>query len=79
MLRAWQRRAGSPIAHTSVNPAARASLTAGDLGQDRVDSWRALQRELAFQARRGDARLRAEESRTWKALSRANRAREDRP
>jgi len=56
-----------------------ASITAGDLGQDRVDSWRALQRELAFQARRGDARLRAQESRTWKALSRAKRAREGRP
>lgn len=56
-----------------------ASITAGDLGQDRVDSWRALQRELAFQARRGDARLRAEESRRWKALSRAKRAREGRP
>ncbi len=51
------------------------SVLAGDLGQDRVDSWRKLQRELAFQARRGDARLRAEQSRKWKAISRANRSR----
>ena len=50
-----------------------ASVEAGDLGQDRVDSWRKLQRELAFQARRTDARLRAEEARKWKAISKANR------
>jgi len=56
-----------------------ASITDGDLGQDRVDSWRALQRELALQARRVDARRRAEESRTYKALCRAKRAREGRP
>jgi ribosome biogenesis GTPase len=51
-----------------------ASVAAGDLGQDRVDSWRKLQRELAFQARRTDARLRAEESKKWKAIAKAQRA-----
>jgi ribosome biogenesis GTPase len=50
-----------------------ASVEAGDLGQDRVDAWRKLQRELAFQARRTDARLRAEERQRWKQISKANR------
>jgi ribosome biogenesis GTPase len=56
-----------------------ASVAAGDLGQGRVDSWRKLQRELAFQARRTDARLRAEEGRRWKQISKAQRARGGRP
>ena len=56
-----------------------ASIEAGDLGQDRVDSWRKLQRELAFQARRTDARLQAEESRKWRTISKAQRARGGRP
>ncbi len=51
------------------------SVVAGDLGQDRVDSWRKLQRELAFQARRTDARLRSEQSKKWKAIAKANRSR----
>ena len=55
------------------------SVEAGDLGQDRVDSWRKLQRELAFQARRTDVRLQAEESRKWRALSKQQRARGGRP
>ncbi|HUR50959.1 MAG TPA: ribosome small subunit-dependent GTPase A [Mycobacteriales bacterium] len=56
-----------------------ASVAAGDLGQDRVDAWRKLQRELAFQARRTDARLRSEESRKWRAMSKAQRAHPGRP
>lgn len=56
-----------------------ASVVAGDLGQDRVDSWRKLQRELAFQARRTDARLRSEELKKWKTITKANRARGGRP
>jgi ribosome biogenesis GTPase len=59
--------------------AVTSSVVAGDLGQDRVDAWRKLQRELAFQARRTDARLRSEESRKWKAIAKANRARPGRP
>jgi ribosome biogenesis GTPase len=50
-----------------------ASVEAGDLTQARVDSWHKLQRELAFQARRGDARLRAEERAKWKTISKAQR------
>lgn len=50
-----------------------ASVEAGDIAPERVDSWRRLQRELAFQARRGDARLRAEERQKWKAISKWQR------
>jgi ribosome biogenesis GTPase len=50
-----------------------ASVEAGDITQGRVDSWRKLQRELAFQARRGDARLRAEERQKWKTISKWQR------
>ncbi|MDP9101407.1 MAG: ribosome small subunit-dependent GTPase A [Actinomycetota bacterium] len=56
-----------------------ASVQMGDLGQDRVDSWRHLQREMAFQARRNDARLRAAERAKWKAVSKAMRVRGYRP
>jgi len=58
---------------TEPGCAVQSSVVAGDLGQDRVDSWRKLQRELAFQARRTDARLRAEEAKKWKAISKAHR------
>lgn len=61
---------------TEPGCAVLASVVSGDLGQDRVDSWRKLQRELAFQARRTDARLRAEEARKWKQITKAHRARQ---
>lgn len=56
-----------------------ASVAAGDLGQDRVDAWRKLLREMAFQARRTDVRLQAEESRRWRQVSKDQRARGGRP
>ena len=56
-----------------------ASVEMGDLGQDRVESWRRLEREMAFQARRTDARLRAAERAKWKAVSKAQRVRGYRP
>jgi len=52
-----------------------ASIEAGDVSQARLDSWRKLQRELAFQARRADARLQSEERQKWKRISKANRSR----
>lgn len=55
--------------------AVQASIEAGDLSADRMASWRKLQRELAFQVRRADARLRAEEKAQRKAVHRAQRAR----
>jgi len=60
---------------TEPGCAVLASVVAGDLGQDRVDAWRKLQKELAFQARRTDARLRAEELHKWKLISKQQRAR----
>lgn len=59
---------------TEPGCAVLASVVAGDLGQERIDSWRALQRELAYQARRSDARLRNEELRRWKAITKAQRS-----
>jgi ribosome biogenesis GTPase / thiamine phosphate phosphatase len=59
--------------------AVQASIDAGDLSAERMASWRKLQRELAFQARRTDLRLRAEEKAKWKAVHKAQRARGYRP
>ena len=56
-----------------------ASVEAGDLAAARVDSWRRLQREMAFQLRRKDARLQAAEKARWKAVHRSQRARGGRP
>jgi ribosome biogenesis GTPase len=60
---------------TEPGCAVNASVAAGDLGQDRVDAWRKLQRELAYQARRADSRLAAEERARWKKLAKAQNAR----
>jgi len=66
----------SNCAHrTEPGCALLASVAAGDVAQERVDSWRALQRELAFQARRTDARLRSEELKRWKAVTKTRRVR----
>jgi ribosome biogenesis GTPase len=56
-----------------------ASIAAGDLAAARLDSWRKLQRELAFQARRTDVRLRAEERAKWKRIHKQMRAGSIRP
>lgn len=58
--------------------AVQASLDAGDLSSTRMDSWRHLQRELAWQARRTDARLRQQEKQRWKAIHLQQRAGRDR-
>jgi len=60
--------------------AVQASLDAGDLSEVRMESWRHLQRELAWQARRTDARLRQQEKQRWKVIhlqQRAGRGRRD--
>lgn len=59
--------------------AVQASLDAGDLSAERMQSWRRLQRELSWQARRTDARLRAAEKAKWKAVHRARRGQVWRP
>jgi ribosome biogenesis GTPase len=64
---------------TEPGCAVQASIAAGDLSAVRLDSWRHLQRELAFQARRTDARLRAAQKATWKAVHKQQRLRGGRP
>ena len=59
--------------------AVAAGVAAGDLLPERLESWRRLQREAAWAARRTDARLRAEERARWKAVHRAQRQRGSRP
>jgi ribosome biogenesis GTPase len=54
--------------------AVAAAVADGVLSQRRVDSYRALQRENAWLRGRYDARLRAEQRRAWRALSRAARS-----
>ncbi len=59
--------------------AVQASIDAGDLSAERMDFWRRLQRELAWQARRTDARLQAEERAKWRAVTKARRGQVWRP
>lgn len=49
--------------------AVRAAVESGDLPTRRLDSWRRLEREAAYQARRSDARLAAEERARWKKIT----------
>lgn len=53
--------------------AVQASIDAGDLPAARIASWRKLQREVAYQARRTDARLRAADKARWKAIAKSSR------
>jgi ribosome biogenesis GTPase / thiamine phosphate phosphatase len=46
--------------------AVQAAVQSGELPERRLTSWRKLQREAAYQARRVDARLRAAELAVWK-------------
>jgi ribosome biogenesis GTPase len=50
--------------------AVQAALDSGELAERRFDSWRRLAREAAYQARRSDARLAAEEKHRWKQQTR---------
>jgi ribosome biogenesis GTPase len=51
---------------TEPGCAVLAAVGDGELDERRLASWRKLGREAAFQARRVDARLRAEEVAVWK-------------
>ncbi|MDP9406439.1 MAG: ribosome small subunit-dependent GTPase A, partial [Actinomycetota bacterium] len=64
---------------TEPGCAVAASIAAGDLLPERVESWRRWQRELAWQERRRDARLLAEDKERWKGVHLAQRARGHRP
>jgi ribosome biogenesis GTPase / thiamine phosphate phosphatase len=52
-----------------------AALDAGELRQERFESWRKLQKELRAIAVRNDVRLRKEEARKWRLRTREGRAR----
>jgi ribosome biogenesis GTPase len=54
---------------TEPGCAVLAAIDDGTLAERRLHSWRKLQREAAWIARRTDARLRAAEARRWKAVS----------
>ena len=64
---------------TEPDCAVLAALESGDLAPRRWESWQKLQRELAFEARRRDQRLAAEERARWKRIERQIRARGIRP
>ena len=49
--------------------AIQAALDSGELPERRFDSWRRLAKEAAYQARRSDVRLRAEERDRWKKIT----------
>jgi ribosome biogenesis GTPase / thiamine phosphate phosphatase len=53
--------------------AVTAAVESGELPLRRLESWRHLQREAAWMARRSDARLRAQERRKWTAVYRSLR------
>ncbi len=55
--------------------AVMAALESGELPERRLESWRKLQREAAWMARRSDARLQAEETRKWKIIHKGMRGR----
>jgi ribosome biogenesis GTPase / thiamine phosphate phosphatase len=50
-----------------------AAVASGQLPERRLESWRKLQREAHWIARRSDARLRTEQARAWKSVTRSLR------
>lgn len=52
-----------------------AAIEAGLVEESRLASWRKLQRELAFLARKQDSRLAQEERKKWARMGKASRAR----
>jgi ribosome biogenesis GTPase / thiamine phosphate phosphatase len=46
------------------------------VAEERLDSWRKLEREAAFEARKHDRRAAAEEKARWKTIHKANRQRD---
>jgi ribosome biogenesis GTPase len=53
--------------------AVRAADADGELAPGRLESWRKLQRELRWLARKQDVRLRLEEENRWRSISRSHR------
>jgi ribosome biogenesis GTPase len=65
--------------HSEPGCAVRAALDSGELPPRRWESWRKLQREVAVEMRRRDARVAAEERARWKRAHQERRARHARP
>ena len=63
-----QCRFGDCAHETEPGCAVRAAVDDGTLPTRRFESWRKLQREAAWMARRNDARLRSEQRRAWKLV-----------
>ncbi|GAB3515081.1 ribosome small subunit-dependent GTPase A [Phytohabitans suffuscus] len=55
--------------------AVRAALEDGDLTPRRYESWQRLRREIAYETRRRDARLQAEQRAVWKRINKEARGR----
>jgi len=53
--------------------AVRAALSGGDLDPQRYDNYVRLRKEVAFEAVRGDERLRREREQKWRTISKANK------
>jgi ribosome biogenesis GTPase len=65
----------SDCAHDSEpGCAVQAAIEDGSLGADRLDHYRRLLREVAFEAEKHDQALAAEKKRRWKRLARAQRS-----
>ncbi|MBE0476030.1 MAG: ribosome small subunit-dependent GTPase A [Coriobacteriia bacterium] len=62
-------RFGDCSHETEPGCAVLAAVEDGELAEERLASWRKLRAESRFAARKADARLRAEETRKWKLLS----------
>jgi ribosome biogenesis GTPase / thiamine phosphate phosphatase len=58
---------------TEPGCAVLAAVDSGDLAERRLASWRKLQREARWMATRADARLRREQSRKWRAVTKSMR------
>jgi len=64
----------SDCAHeTEPGCAVLAAIESGELPERRLESWRKLRREAEWMARRTDARLRGEQARRWKVITKAMR------
>jgi ribosome biogenesis GTPase len=59
--------------------AVRAAVESGALAPRRLESWRRLKREVAYELRRRDARLAAQERAKWKRIHKEQRQRGFRP
>jgi ribosome biogenesis GTPase len=59
---------------TEPGCAIKAALAGGSLDQGRFQSYRKLQRELRAVAAKTDARIRSEDRKKWKLISKANRS-----